>query len=108
MVNARQVHREQFWNHLNREEILLHDHASWQKLAQLEENSKPKQIITQKHQAEASSTRKRDTKAYSKLVKNAMKTTNPQKLINSKTCNKELMLKSAFDKAMEGFTLSIK
>ena len=32
-VNARQVHREQFWTHLNREEILLHDHSSWQKLA---------------------------------------------------------------------------
>ena len=87
--SARKVHREQFWNHLSREEILLHDHYSWQKLAQLEENMKPS---NQENQP-----KKRQTKAYSKLFKSVIKV---QKKENK---GGEKVLKAAFDFALQSF-----
>ena len=87
---------------MNREEILLHDKSSWQKLAQLEENIKPSDEAKVKEAPE----KKRDTKAYNKLVKNALKQASRHKAVTATTCGKEQMLKEVVDKALIGFKFS--
>ena len=69
----------------------MHDHSSWQKLAQLEENNlkKSKAVVVPE--------KKRDLKAYNKLVKSAIKKSSK---IN---CGKEQIVKEAFEKAIVGY-----
>ena len=67
-TDARVAHREKFWNTMNREEILMHDHAAWQKLAQLEENLKMKRERRDAGVLRDQQVRSRDFKGVNKLV----------------------------------------
>lgn len=113
-LDARLLHREQFWSYLNREEILLHDHASWQKLAQIEENfsaweprNEADEVVVE---PPISAAKKRETKAFSKLLKRTLgrsKETVRRQSATSVTCGREQILKQVFEKATEGYKFNL-
>lgn len=97
--DPKRVHREEFWSHVNREEILLHDSYAWQKISQLEENAdKEKQNAGPKKAIE--SLRKREGKVVCKLVNGVLKSGRAR--LAKKDIKKERMelMKATFDEAM--------
>ena len=92
--SALDLHRQQFWNHLNREEILLHDIYSWQKIAQLEENMTVQKKVQQK---------KRELKAKSKIVKSALKASGKTPASVSASKMKDEILGKVYEKALLTF-----
>ena len=95
-LNAKRLHREQFWGHLNREEILLHDRFSWRKLAQLEENLVPSNQVV----AEMGLERKREAKKVDKSVRRALKWGKNRSNDNLKSCEKEKKFNDVYEKAL--------